>query len=198
MSAASRRPGFVAFEGLDGAGKTTLARMTAEALDAELMTTPSPDVRRYRDELIASFAGCQEAGQLFYLATVFAASAEIRARLAAGRSVVLDRYFLSTQAYAAFRGSTLAIDHLGELLVPADLTVFVHAPLDIRLARLAVRGATAADRETMAPAADARLRAEHEQRLDLPVVGRALRLDSSTTPPEALVATVLAALRAAR
>lgn len=198
MSPTGPRPVLVVFEGLDGAGKTTLARMTAEALDAELMTTPSPQVRRYRDELIASFAGCQEAGQLFYLATVFAASAEVRAQLAAGRSVVLDRYFLSTQAYAVFRGSSLAVDHLGALLVPADLTVFVHAPLEIRLARLALRGATAADRETMAPAADACLRAEHEQRLGLPVVGRALRLDSSTEPLEALVATILAALRAIR
>jgi dTMP kinase len=194
VSPGDRRPALVVFEGLDGAGKTTLARMTAAALGGEPMTTPSPEVRRYRDELIASFGDSQEACQLFYLATVFAASAEIRARLAAGRCVVLDRYFLSTQAYARFRGSALDLDALGDLLVPADLTVFVHAPLAVRLERLGRRGATAADRETMAPLADARLRAEHEQRLGLPVVGRALELDSSTASPDDLVAAVLAAL----
>ena len=108
----------------------------------------------------------------------------------------MDRYFLSTQAYAAFRGSKLEVDDLGGLLVPADLTVFVHAQLATRLERLAARGASAADRETMAPAADAQLRAEHERRFDLPVVGEVLRLDSAVASPAELVAQVLAALRA--
>lgn len=74
------------FEGLDGAGKSTLATGVAAALGARWMTTPSPRVRGFRDELIAGFDGCQEAAQLFYLATVFAASREIAAELAAGRA----------------------------------------------------------------------------------------------------------------
>lgn len=194
--APATRSRLVVFEGLDGAGKSTLAARTAAALGAPCMTTPSPRVRGFRDELLASYDGCQEAAQLFYLSTVFAASREIANVLAAGRSVVLDRYFLSTQAYAAFRGSTLAIDGLAAALVPADLTVFVEAPLDVRLARLARRGVTAADRETMAPAADARLRHEHERRFGLAVVGRLLRLDTSLEDVDTLVARVLAALTA--
>jgi thymidylate kinase len=108
---------------------------------------------------------------------------------------VIDRYFLSSQAYAAFRGSALAVDALGGALVPADLTVFVEAPLAVRVARLAARGVTAADRETMAPAADARLRREHERRFALPVVGRLLRVDSRAAGVDALIARIVGELQ---
>lgn len=192
MTVIQTNPVFIAFEGLDGSGKTTLARRTAEELGAAFMTTPSEDVRRYRDDLMTSLGGCQEAAQLFYLATVFAAAREIEAHLKGGRSVVLDRYFLSTQAYAAFRGSALDLDHLAALLVPADLTVFVDAPLAVRIERLSQRGASAADRETMVPAADARLRAEHVARFGLPVVGELAALDSSAQTIEELVARITA------
>lgn len=115
-------PIFLVLEGLDGAGKTTIAQRAAEVLGAVYMTTPCPQVRGYREELLRAFAGCQEAAQLLYLATVFAASAAAREQLASGRSVVLDRYFLSTHAYAEFRGSSLLLDSLQQHLKPADLT----------------------------------------------------------------------------
>jgi len=187
-------PVFVVFEGLDGTGKSTVARGVARAIGAEFLTTPSPAVRSYRDALVASFSGSQEACQLFYLATVFAASREVESLLATGRSVVIDRYFLSTQAYAAFRGSALVLDHLGDLLVPADLTVVMDAPLAVRRARLTMRGESTADRETLAPDADERLRAQHAARLKLPVLGRLLPLDCASAPPEALVQRVLSVI----
>jgi dTMP kinase len=194
MTRALERPVFVVFEGLDGSGKSTVARKVAEALSAEFLTTPSRSVRRYRDEIISGFGGSQEACQLFYLSTVFGAAHEVRALLDCGRSVVLDRYFLSTQAYAAFRGSVLRLDGLGDLLVPADLTVLMDAPVYVRVDRLAQRGESAADRETLAPAADSRLRAEHAARLTLPVLGRVLHLDCGVMGPDALVERVIGAL----
>lgn len=183
---------FIVFEGLDGSGKTTAARRTAERIGALFMTTPSPRVRQLRDALIEDFRHSQEAQQLFYLATVFAASEEIRAHLAAGRSVVLDRYFLSTQAYAAFRGSLIGLDELSAHLLPADLTVMVEAPLEIRRARLATRGATDADRETLTPTADARLQQEHAARTNLPVIGRLLHVDSEILSPDGIADRVAA------
>jgi dTMP kinase len=184
----------IVFEGLDGAGKSTAAQAAAKALGAVFMTTPSPRVREYRDDLITGFKGSQEAQQFFYLATVFAASREIAALLAEGRTVVLDRYFLSTQAYAAFRGSGLALDDVQALLVPADLTVFVEAPLETRRSRLAARGTSAADRETLSPAANARLLHEHLARAHLPVVGKFLRLDTSVLSPEDVARAVTQAI----
>jgi dTMP kinase len=150
-------------------------------------------VRKFRDSLISAFGKCQEAGQLFYLATVFTASMQVRSLLDAGKSVVLDRYFLSTQAYAAFRGSALHLDELGAHLVPATLTVFTDARLDVRIGRLCARGATSADLETMEASADARLRREHLDRFALPFVGRPLHLDSTHDRPEALVARIVEA-----
>jgi thymidylate kinase len=72
---------FIVSEGLDGSGKSTCAAQLAEHIGAELMTTPSPRVRRYRDDLIQSLGASQEARHLFYLATVFAASDEVAALL---------------------------------------------------------------------------------------------------------------------
>jgi len=191
-----QEPVFVVFEGLDGSGKSTCAKLVADLLGAQLLTTPSPEVRVYRDDLIERFGGCQEACQLFYLATVFSASQAARALLREGRAVVIDRYFLSTQAYAAFRGSRLCVDHVESLLLPADLTVFLDAPLDVRARRVGRRGASAADQETLSPEADARLRAEHLWRAHLGVVGRFIMLDSSEASPDAVATGVVSELAA--
>lgn len=170
------QPTFIVFEGLDGSGKSTCAAQLAEHIGAELMTTPSPRVRRYRDDLVESLGSSQEARQLFYLSTVFAASDEVALLLRRGRSVVLDRYFLSTQAYAAFRGARLMVDDVQRLLQPANVTFYMDTPLATRVARLHRRGTTAADLETVSAEADGRLREEHLRRAHLDVVGRFVRV----------------------
>ena len=185
------KPIFIVFEGLDGSGKSTCAKRVAAELGAELMTTPSVALRAYRDDIISSFAGCQEAAQLFYLATVFAASARAERLLAAGRSVVLDRYFLSTQAYAGFRGSTLDLDGLAHDLLPADITVILDVPLETRRQRLSARGTTQADRETMSSEANARLHRAHSERFGLPVVGQLLRVEGDQLTPTEVVARIM-------
>jgi dTMP kinase len=187
-----RRPIFIVVEGLDGSGKSTCAAQLAEHIGAEHMTTPSPGVRRFRDDLIEGFGSSQEAKQLFYLATVFAASDEVSALLQRGRSVVLDRYFLSTQAYAAFRGSRLAIDDVQRLLKPADVTFYMDTPLATRVARLQRRGTSAADLETITAEADDRLRAEHLRRAHIAVVGRFVRVPGDVGSPRDVFARVVA------
>ena len=187
----TKKPVFIVFEGLDGSGKSTSAKDLARRLDARFMTTPSPVVREFRDELIASFDGCQEACQLFYLATLFSAAEEIKRLLAGGTSVVLDRYFLSTQAYAAFRGSRLHMDSLSSLLPPADLTVFLDVPLSLRQERLKTRATSLADRETLSIEADVRLREEHRKRAELDVVGRLLWLRCEEMSREEILEFIL-------
>ncbi|MBK1681451.1 dTMP kinase [Rhodocyclus tenuis] len=181
MKTSSGKPVFIVFEGLDGTGKSTCAKETASLLGASYLTTPTAGLRTYRDEIIASFNGSQEAAQLFYLATVLAASDEVKSSLASGRSVVLDRYFLSTRVYAEFRGSTLDVDEaVCRLLLPANLTVFLEAPLHVRRERSQARGCSLADSETMSERADAALLRGYEHRSQMPVVGRLMRIDAST------------------
>lgn len=189
-----RPPTFIVFEGLDGSGKSTSAADLAKLLGAELLTTPSRDVRLYRDELMRSLGPSQEARQLFYLATVFAASELVSQLLRDGRSAVLDRYFLSTQAYAAFRGSRLDIDETQRLLRPADVTFYMDTPLATRVARLRQRGASAADLETITVDADSRLRDEHFRRADLGVVGRFVRVSGDPGSPRDVLDRIIAEL----
>jgi dTMP kinase len=188
------RPIIIAFEGLDGAGKSTIARRVATLSGARYMTTPSPAVREYRESLLAALGESQEARQLFYLATVFAASVEMSAAVADGQSLVIDRYWLSTQAYAEFRGSRLCIDAVSDLLVPADITIYVDAPLEVRRQRVMTRGASAADIETLTAAADERLRSLHFARRHDGVVGEFLVIDSHAHTIDECVGRVCAAL----
>ncbi|MFO0563985.1 MAG: AAA family ATPase [Polyangiales bacterium] len=188
------KPTFIVFEGLDGSGKSTCAARLASLTDATLLTTPCVRVRRFRDELLDYLGPQQESRQLFYLATVFAASESVRALLAEGTSVVLDRYFLSTQSYAAFRGSRLRVDELSSLLTPADVTIYLDAHLDARRARLERRATTAADLETLTVEADAQLRREHLQRAQRSVVGQFACVDGGGDDSDRVFARVVDAL----
>ena len=176
---------FVVFEGLDGTGKSRCAELTANMLGAELMSTPTKQCRETCNTLVQRFGESQEAAHALYLATVLDASEKIRKHLANGRSVVLDRYLLSTEVYAAFRGSRLSLGEsvLG-LLQPADWTIFLEAPLAVRRARIAQRGCTFADTETLSQSADQALIAGFDQRAHLPIAGKAARFDTSIGTPE--------------
>lgn len=189
-----RRPSFIVFEGLDGAGKTTCAKELAKRLDAELMTTPPPEVRDYRDELIQSLGESQEARQLFYLSTVFAVSDRVSMLLEQGRSVVLDRYFLSTQAYASFRGSRLDLDDQQRMIRPADFTIFLEASLQTRVERLERRGMTAEDLDSLSPAGEAGLLSEYQRRAEMKVVGRLIQIENEGDSPAEAVERILGEL----
>jgi thymidylate kinase len=194
MTTPVTQPFFVVIEGLDGAGKSTCALKLARHLGAQYMTTPAPAIRACHQVILDSFQGCQEAAQLFYLSTVFAASRKVRAALAEGTSVVMDRYFLSTQTYAQFRGSSLDLDELERALIPADLTVYLDVPLAIRAKRLERRHASDDDRETLTARADAHLRALYMEKSVLPVAGKWLQLSIKEEAVAYVVERIAAAL----
>lgn len=184
---------FIVFEGLDGSGKSTCAQRTAQLLGARHMRTPDGDLLEHRGRILNSFEGSQEAAQLLYLASVTSASARITKYLDAGESVVLDRYLLSTQVYAEFRGSKLQIeDAVAHVLRPADLTVFLDAPLDVRCARVRSRSQILPDddAQTLVAEADSSLRRGYMRRLESRIVGRVLVLDSSSLTAERVAEVV--------
>ena len=187
---------FIAVEGLDGSGKSTLVRDLARRLGATSMTTPSPPVRAVREAVIAGLSGSPVARQAFYLATLAHASDTIAPMLRAGSGVVLDRYLLSTMVYAVQRGEHLRWRELEESLLPAHVTVFLDVPLAVRRARLEARGMSLADIESIDPPFDAGVRRLYMDWSRHPVAGRFVHLQlQGTETPDHIVARVLGLLR---
>ncbi len=153
-------PRFIVLEALDGVGKTTIAQGLAAALDAVAMNTPGDALRVLSGEVLAGLGPHQTARCLFYAGSVLARGAEARAIVDGGRSVVMDRYWLSTVAYARARGVSADLSGIEALVPPPDVTLLLTLDEGERRRRLATRGLTAADRETLDPAFRERVLAE--------------------------------------
>jgi dTMP kinase len=98
---------FVCFEGIDGAGKSTQARMLVQALksrgvEAELVADPGTTQigTAIRQILLHNDAPISTAAQMLLFSAARAELAGyIKARLTAGVTVVCDRWLLSTLVY---------------------------------------------------------------------------------------------------
>ena len=157
---------FIVFEGGEGCGKSTQARLLAERLGAVLTHEPgATDVgRRIRalvlDPGVVALDGRAEA--LLMAADRAQHVAEvIRPALDAGRDVVSDRFAGSTLAYQGY-GRGLAVGDLAWLSewaaggLEPDVVVLLDVPLEASLARRAA-GGVAPDRM------EAESRAFHER-----------------------------------
>jgi dTMP kinase len=135
---------FVAFEGIDGSGKSTQARRVAAARDALYTVEPGGtalgvELRRWLLDASTPWGPVTEA--LLMLADRAQHVAEvIEPALTAGQSVISDRFAASTLAYQGYGGgvdrdalwsaTTMAIG----TCVP-DLTVLVDVPVEVAKAR---------------------------------------------------------------
>ena len=143
-----RRPGgggLIAFEGIDGCGKTTQARLLAErlgvlltfepgatglgsALRAQLLEPHRSPVDERAEALLMAADRAQHVAEV------------IRPALEGGRWVVTDRFSASTLAYQGY-GRGLALDDLTTLIewaargLAPDLTVLVEVPVSEASAR---------------------------------------------------------------
>jgi dTMP kinase len=143
---------FVAIESLDGVGKSTLVTNLESALGAVSMATPGPLLRPHMDRLLAPILRDQLARAILYASTVVREGEFARASAAAGRLVVMDRYWLSTIAYARARGLTSDLSELEATIPRPDLTLLLTLDENERKRRLIDRGnATEADIETLDP-----------------------------------------------
>jgi dTMP kinase len=185
------RPLLIALEGLDATGKSTLATLLAESIGAVKLSTPPAELRgACRDTIDAAVKGHSLAGQLFYASTVALVSDQVRDVLAAGRSVVVDRYWLSTLVYNRLRPGAADLEAIEQLLLPADLTVLVETADVVRRGRLLQRGATPSDRLALHRGAE--LAAAYRSVLSRPIAGESLVVDSTHTGPAQLCAVVQA------
>jgi dTMP kinase len=147
------RPIFVTIDALDGVGKTTLVSRLAAHFGGVPMDTPGPALRAVREVVLEGLGQDQLARCVFYLSTVIAEGHRARALVGCGTSVVMDRYWPSTLAYARARGVGEDLDAVVALLPRPDVSVMLTLDEEVRIRRLAGRGdVTAADRETLHPA----------------------------------------------
>ncbi len=157
----------LAFEGIDGSGKSTQARRLAQWLRAQgrtvLLTrepTDGPHGRRIREARFTQRLSPSEELEAFLQDRRQHVTEEIAPALARGEVVVVDRYYYSTVAYQGARGLDA-----GELLAAnrafapkPDLVVLVDVTPQAALARIGARGEGQDLFETEAALTDVRQR----------------------------------------
>lgn len=156
---------FIVFEGGEGVGKSTQARLLAVALETRGISTiltrepgGTPGAEAIRELLLDPPEEVTEQGGwnaqtealLFAAARADHAARLIRPALAQGKWVVCDRFIDSTRAYQGGGGGLsddqiLTLHEIGSEGLLPDLTLLIEVPPDVTGARLAERDAGESD-----------------------------------------------------
>jgi dTMP kinase len=157
-----RLPGrglLIVFEGIDGAGKSTLVRHLTQRLAscglafvASREPTDGPAGQRLRRAALTGRLPAETELELFLEDRAQHVREVIEPALSTGKVVVLDRYYYSTAAYQGARGAGdfFALIEVNERFAPRpDLVVWVAIEPAVALQRIAGRGerVTAFERE---------------------------------------------------
>lgn len=141
---------FIAFEGIDGSGKSTqaaglLRKLRAEGLEAMRLREPTRGKWGQRIREMAARAGslsAEEQLDLFIKDRNEDVEKNIEPALQAGKTVIIDRYYFSTMAYQGAAGLDVGrIRRLNEKFAPRpDLVFIFEVPVAEGLARISARG----------------------------------------------------------
>jgi len=151
---------FIAFEGGEGTGKSTQARMVAAALEARgihCTITREPGGTPGAEAIRVLLLGTQVPWSIAAEALLFAAARSdhvtrlIRPALAAGQWVICDRFIDSSRAYQGAAGrlgneAVLALHAVGSGGLLPDLAVLLKVSPEASAARLALRDGDLTDR----------------------------------------------------
>lgn len=138
----------VAFEGIDGAGKTTQAALLATRLKAagvEVVSSKEPTGgvwgRRLRESAASGRLSPEEELAAFIEDRKEHVATLIQPSLEAGKVVIVDRYYFSTVAYQGARGMNVArIFDLNSFAPAPDLLVLLEVDPRIGVERIRSRG----------------------------------------------------------
>lgn len=164
---------FISFEGIDGSGKSTQARLLADHLrglghDVVLTREPggSPGAEEIRALVLEGDPdrwSPETEILLFTAARRDHLERTIRPALAAGKIVICDRFADSTRMYQGLRGTGLRalVDRLHELMIAQepDLTVLIDMDPDTGLSRALGRQGSEERFETFGASLQAQMRA---------------------------------------
>lgn len=143
---------FLVIEGIDGTGKSTQAQRLAEwlrELGREVVTsrepTDGPWGRKLRESAATGRLSPEDELEYFLRDRRQHVEEVIAPALAAGKVVILDRYYFSTMAYQGARGFDPAeIRRRNEEFAPVpDLLLVLDLEVDAALERIGARGDTA-------------------------------------------------------
>lgn len=138
---------FVALEGCDGTGKSTLCAVLSERLSATQYATPPKKYLTFRERVDKDAPPKEHYN--FYRDGIYDASNEIQVILAGGRNVVSDRYWLSTYTYHQVMGVEVSVDDFNSIVLPT-LTVILSLNKDAQIGRMLRRGMSTGDRRMLA------------------------------------------------
>ena len=196
MSAPASRGRFIAFEGGEGAGKTTQSRLLADALErlgiAALTTREpggTPGAEALRGLLLDPELdwGARAEALLFAAARSDHVEKLIEPALAAGQWVICDRFLDSSRAYQGGAGGVddddvLALHAIGSGGLLPDLTILIDLPPAESAKRAKTRDGNASDR---IGAKDEAYHAAVRERFELlatDAADRFVRIDGSGDP----------------
>jgi dTMP kinase len=147
------QPGlFIVLEGIDGTGKSTQARRLGEwfekqGREVELSREPTdgPWGEKLRESASTGRLSPQDELQYFLNDRRQHVDEKIKPSLAAGKVVILDRYYFSTMAYQGSRGfDPVEIRRMNEEFAPVpDLLLILDLDVDTAHQRISHRGDSA-------------------------------------------------------
>lgn len=137
---------FIVLEGADGTGKSTLATILSKKLGGYAYATPPAKYRQYREQVDRE--ATPEQHFAFYRDAVIDASQEIEQLEAENKTVVCDRYWISTVTYHQVMGLEIDLKEFSKIKKP-DLTILLSASKETQISRMLVRGMSAGDRRML-------------------------------------------------
>lgn len=189
---------FITFEGGEGVGKSTQARMLVESLQSRGLKVVqtrepggTPGAEAIRELLLDNRLdwGTRAEALLFAAARSDHVERLIGPALDRGEWVVCDRFIDSSRAYQAGGGewsddAILSLHTLGSHALMPDITFLLQAPTDEIAQRLHERDGDNSDRIGGKPAAYHARVAEHFRQLALTDPERFVLVDASGTPED--------------
>lgn len=112
---------FISLEGLSGVGKSTVSKLLANKIGAEIVGTIPEIFDGLRKTIDASETTSINARFLFYLSAVLEGEKQVRKLLNAGETVVVESYLYRTIAFHRGMGSEFGVSIPNDVLMPGTI-----------------------------------------------------------------------------